>query len=150
MVSIIIVILMFVFLWVNYKVWRKSQNILFDQKKSYFREFLEGTKDTKLGKLFVLMFILRRFFSVLWVVTTQSLNMYVRIVGFFLVQLLFFCYTLTRPLELKKESLIEFIHDFGYLVLLGSLMYLNKEENWSEGIAYIYVGLMCMIIIITR
>jgi hypothetical protein len=140
--SIFIVILIFVFLWVNYKVWRKSQDVLFDQKRSYFRELLDGTKDTKLGKLFVIIFVLRRFISVLWVVTTQSLNLYIRVVGFFFIQLLFFCYTLSRPLEHKKESLIELIHDFGYLILIGSLMHFNKEKNWSDTIAYIFVGLM--------
>ena len=121
-------------------MWKKAQAASFDPEKSCFREFLSGAKSTKLGRLYLFMFVLRRLFSVFWVVGTQTASTMVRVAGFSFIQASFLVYTLFRPLDAAKENLVEIINDGSYLVMCLNLLYFNSEETWSDLSAMLVVG----------
>jgi len=117
-IAVGIVSLLLSFIAINVIMWHKSQRMLFELGDSYFKELLEGTKETKSARLFVLIFVIRRLTSVTWVVTSQSLPKYPRIIVFTIIQLFAVSYSIIlRPLQLKKENIIEIIQDVGYLLI---------------------------------
>lgn len=65
----------------------------FDIETSYFREFHDGQKNTKLGRIYMFVFILRRFVSVAWVVLAANLNPYIRIGTYSIIQVASLVYT---------------------------------------------------------
>ena len=78
--------------------------------------------------------------SVVWVITSDSISIQGRILGFCTIQTIFFIYTLTRPLELAKENLVEAINDFTYLSLTVILLFFNTKSGWTGLTANIAVG----------
>ena len=53
-----------------------------------------------------------------------------------------FCYVIwiivLRPFSETKGNIIEIINELFFIVLLGSLVYLNSEENWNATNTSIY------------
>jgi hypothetical protein len=120
----------------------------FSEDKSFFAETVTGTKNTKFGRIFIGMFLVRRVSSVSWVIFTQALSKYVRVIGFGCIQALFFGYSVSCPLERKKESFIEIINDLAYLIMTFHLVYFNNEEAWTDLAAMIVVGFATSITVI--
>lgn len=95
----------------------KAQDPLYIETESYLKEFYEGTKDSKISRFFITVFLLRRFLSVIWVVTTVRLPLMARVIGFAVMQLVFLIYTFVRPMQLMKENAVELINDITYFTL---------------------------------
>ena len=73
---------------ISFLMWRKAFNNN-EINESRFYEFVSGTKDTKIGRMYTFIFLTRRFISIVWIISTRSLNKYINIIGFSLIQLIF-------------------------------------------------------------
>lgn len=94
----------------------KSKNSLFISDSSYFKEFLEGAKQTKYGKQLNFILLLRAMLSVAWIVFLQDTPDYVRIIGYVTIQVAFCTLKLIiRPYEALKDNISEFINDMFYI-----------------------------------
>ena len=113
-------------------MWRKSNEEDVDLSESYLKEFVEGTKDTKFGRLFILIFNIRRILSVTCLILLKSLPIIVRTIAYAFLQFCFLLYTFSRPLKIVKENVIECLNDISYFLMCTALIYFNSEDVWSD------------------
>ena len=143
-ISILLSVFIISSLWITLYFWKTSPLNQPEDTKSKFKELFSGTKDTKFARLFTFWFLLRRFFSVIWVIVSVSLPKTERITIYWCIQLVFLLYTFSQSLELKKENIVLMINDSTYLVLATMLIFFNTLPAWNDLSVYMTLGFLTL------
>ena len=119
-----------------------------DNSQTYFDEIFDGTKDTKYSKFYSFMFILRKALIVMLMLYLSSLNISIKVGLFVLVQSIYYLYLiLVRPLENRKDNLIDVINETLILLLASMLFKYNKEPDWtssSKMVFFMSISIVCI------
>jgi hypothetical protein len=135
-ISCAIIIFAAGFLCLKIYLWKGIDNSRKDSINPKFGEFFNGLKHTKIAQLYFGVFILRRFTSVLWVITGASLPKMIRIYIFAPIQVATCGYTLiVRPFDNFKDNLVEAVNDVYYVGFSAFLIFINEESDWSDNLA---------------
>ena len=83
-------------------------------------------------------------------VLLSNASVIVNVVIFTFLQFIYFvimCFL--RPMENKRDNLVELVNEALFTLFSGGLLYLNKQERWSEALenSYIY-GILANSIVI--
>ena len=101
----------------------------------YLAEIYDGLKDTNLSKLYMFIFLLKRFLMACVIVFLRDANIWLRCVLFAIIQLLVLLYIIiVRPFEDKKNNLIESINEITCLILCITITIFNDESRWFDGL----------------
>lgn len=142
--SILIVILLLAILGLSIYVSHKSANKDYDPKKSYFGEFVKGTKVSKLGRQAVSILLLRIILSVTWIVFAETISLTIRTAGYAAIHFVFaIINTIIRPLEEFSPTFISIADDWIYVGVCCLLIPFNTEEAWSKA------SLLAVLILLT-
>jgi hypothetical protein len=110
-----------------------------------FRELFAGLKNTTFSRLFPLFFCLNRFLWVVIVVFLKEIALDAKTVIFSTLQLLLLIYlTAVRPLESKKDMLIELTNQVILVVLSCLLIHFKSEGNWNTLVKFLYMGMITL------
>ena len=98
---------------IHYFKYRKKGAI----KTRYLSEIYDGFKDNSASKLFVFIFLIKRFLMACAIVFMRNANIWIRIMLFAFIQILILIYTITvRPYKKVKENLIEIINEITFTI----------------------------------
>ena len=87
-------------------------------KTRYLSEVYDGFKDNAASKLFLFLFIVKRFMMACVIVFMRNMNNWVRIILFALVQITYLIYTIiVRPYQKVKDNLIEILNEITLTLL---------------------------------
>ena len=119
----------------SYEVVEESHNKL--------EEFFKGVKMQKKYKTYSLILIIRRTIFVVMLISLVSISSVMLILILSGVQLLYLIYlTVLRPFKELKNNMIEIINEIYFILLLGSLAFLNTENKWTELYTNIYIWVL--------
>jgi hypothetical protein len=132
-ISVFIIALSLLF-WVLFLyLWNISFKNGFIMSTSRVRELFQGTKDTKLGRLFILSVILKRIMSITWIVVSETLPLNLRLCMFCQIQIGFLMYSIfVRPLKIRQDIIIEIINESFFVLYSICLIYFSEEERWNK------------------
>ena len=119
----------------SYKITENSHNKL--------GEFFLGLKQGKKFKIYTTIFLIRKGFYVIFFITLQSVNskILIGIISFSqIVYIVYLCFL--WPFVEKKWNAIEIINEIFFFLLLGSLIFLNKELDWNNTTELVYIWLI--------
>ena len=136
----------FILLAVHYFKYRQGGAI----QTKYLKEVYDELKDTAWSKLYIFIFILRRFLMASVIVFMRDANVWIRCIFYTLIQIAALVYTFfVRPFEETKDNLIEIINDITYAVLCIFITICNEESRWFSSLDGILIfSLMIVGIII--
>lgn len=143
---IISVIMIFGVFWlVEY-----SFKVKFDKDESYFKEFLNGVKNTKWARIYFSVFMLRRLLSITLTIPLEFVPIYAKIVWFVLIHISVTGYIIkVRPYDSPKDNVIEVINEIGFSILILSLFYFSSDSQWTTGKANLVVYSLLLLSMIT-
>ena len=85
---------------------------------SYLAELYDGFKDTSWSKLYMFIFILRRFAMAIVIVFMRDANVWVKCIIYTLIQIAALVYTfIVKPFEETKDNQIEMVNEITYTIL---------------------------------
>ena len=135
---------------IHYFKYKKQGTI----KTRYLSEVYDGFKDNNASKLFVFIFILKRFLMASIVVFMRNANVWARIILFTFIQITVLFYTIiVRPYETIKDNLIEIINAVTFTILCLTIVICNDESRWFNHLdsilifSLMLVGLLIGVII---
>ena len=118
--------------WSKYKVDESKHNKL--------EELFSGLKPNKSNRLYAALVLARRTIFVVLLITMVSVSSRL-VIGVMTAQQI--CYLVwlccLRPWAEVKSNLIEVINELYFSALLGSLLFMNTEAEWSSTTASIYM-----------
>ena len=140
----------FILIPVHYFKYRQDGAI----ETRYLAEVYDGFKDTAWSKLYMFIFILRRFAMAFVIVFMREANVWIRCVFFTLIQIAALVYTfIVKPFDESKDNLIEIINEVTYTLVCLIITVCNEESKWFDGLdsilifSLMIVGLLIGIII---
>lgn len=131
---------LFLVLWVI--IWKYSTSPSFIRKQWWYKELFEGLKDNKMSRLFSITFMFTRLLSASIIISFAR--------DFYILKLLWFgfvnsCqvgYTLiVKPFSDARENIIETINQISYIFLVGGLLFLQEQKDWTDAYEGIYLTL---------
>ena len=141
----------FILIPVHYFKYRQDGAI----KTKYLKEVYYDFKDTTWSKLYMFIFILRRFTMALVIVFMRDANVWVRCIFYTLIQIVTLVYTLKiKPFKEANDNTIEMINEITYTALCIIITICNEESRWFSGLdsiliySLMFVGLLIGVIII--
>ena len=145
-------IAMFAFILIPVHYFRYRQDGAIETR--YLAEVYDGFKDTAWSKLYMFIFILRRFAMAFVIVFMREVNVWIRCVFFTLIQIAALVYTsIVRPFDETKDNLIEIINEITYTIICLVITICNEESRWFSSLdsilifSLMIVGLLIGIII---
>ena len=137
-IAVLIFILSFAFILIPVHYFKyKEQGAI---KTKYFSEIYDGIKDNTASKLFIFIFILRRFLMVAVIVFMRNANIWARCICFALIQITVLIYTIiVRPFEKIKDNLIEFVNEITFTILCVFIIICNDESRWVSSLDTILI-----------
>jgi hypothetical protein len=107
-------------------------------QNSYYGELFDGLRKTQYGSLYYFMMLFRRVISLVWTIQAVFFHKMTRIIIYAVIQSCFFAYTVCqKPMDNFRDNLIECIDDGIYLAICIALVYLNKEDRWTNSLTII-------------
>ena len=107
---------------------------------NYLTEIYDGFKDNTASKLFVFIFIVKRFLMASVIVFMRNANSLVRVILFTLIQIFVLIYTIiVRPYDKVKDNLIEIINDATITILCLTIVICNDESKWFNNLDSILI-----------
>ena len=104
----------FILIPVHYFKYRQDGAI----ETSCLAEVYDGFKDTAWSKLYMFIFILRRFAMAIVIVFMREANVWVRCIIYTLIQIAALVYTfIVKPFEETKDNQIEMVNEITYTIL---------------------------------
>lgn len=98
-----------IFVFIHYKKMNEDWAI---SETSLFKEFYEGTKDKRIAKLFIVVFFIRRYLTIMILVFMRNTHAIPRCALFCIVQLLNLAYLIkAKPFENTKDNIIEIMNE---------------------------------------
>ena len=96
-------------------------------KNSYFKEFINGFKETKKARLYFSFFMLRRLLSVILLIAAQEMWYGLKLILFVAIHFTVMIYVIIiRPFEKVKDNIIEVTNEIWYSVLISCLFFFYK------------------------
>ena len=121
-----------------------------ERTHSLFKEFFNGTKDTKLSKWFSFMFIIRKALIIIFMGFLTDIDIIAKVAIFVFVQALYLWYVvIIRPLEKRKDNIILILNETLMLLLANMLFKYNTESDWtssSKSVFYMSISWVSMIV----
>jgi hypothetical protein len=112
---------------------RKALDPDYKPQDSNYGELFDGLRKAEYASLFYFMMLLRRVISLMWVINAVFFHKMTRILIYVVIQSCFFVYTVCqKPMDNLRDNLIECIDDGIYLAVCIVLVYLNKEDRWTD------------------
>ena len=106
-------------------------------------EFFNGIKMQKKFKLYSSILLIRRFVFIILLLSLVSIKSWMLVGILSIIQFFYVIWIIVlRPFSETKGNIIEIINELFFIVLLGSLVYLNSEENWNATNTSIYVWII--------
>lgn len=129
--------------------WLRSRKEEVYKRQTYFKEFFTGVRDHWMARSYQLLNFTRRTVLITFVLLSNA-SVIVNVVIFTFLQFIYFvimCFL--RPMENKRDNLVELVNEALFTLFSGGLLYLNKQERWSEALenSYIY-GILANSIVI--
>ena len=101
-------------------------------KHNKIEEIFSGVKMEKKYKVYVSVLLIRRALFVTLLITLVSVQPWLLISILSFIQLWYFIYIMIlRPFIEIKWNIIEIINELYFFILLTSLIFVNKENDWS-------------------
>ena len=98
---------------------------------SCLAEVYDGFKDTAWSKLYMFIFISRRFMMAVVIVFMRNVNVWIRCIFYTLIQIALLVYTfIVKPFDEANDNLIEIINEITYTVLCIIITICNEESRW--------------------
>ena len=145
-------IAMFAFILIPVHYFRYRQDGAIETR--YLAEVYDGFKDTAWSKLYMFIFILRRFAMAFVVVFMRDADVWIRCSFYTLIQIAALVYTfIVKPFDESKDNLIEIINEVTYTLVCLIITVCNEESKWFDGLdsilifSLMIVGLLIGIII---
>jgi hypothetical protein len=110
----VFIVIFSVFLTVHYFQNKRIEN---DKITKKYQELYASVKDTKIGKAYTFVFILRRTAIVLVLLTINFSPVLFRVIMFTFIQVLAVGFIIMRPFEAFKDNLIEILNDSMFAVV---------------------------------
>ena len=109
-------------------------------ESKYLSELYEGTKNKPLSKLYIFIFIIRRFITALVLVSMRDLNIWIRCIFFSIVQFFALLYViLIRPFGSTKDNIIEILNESIFSILCVIVTVCNQKSMWFKGLDNILI-----------
>ena len=122
--------------------WIRSRREEVHKQQVYFKEIFSGVKPRWVSRSFTFLNFSRRALLILIGIFSTG-SMIIDVVIFFMIQLFYFVLVvLLRPFESTRDNLIEITNECFFTIFAGSVLYLNQEDRWSEGIELVFLGVM--------
>ena len=127
---------LFLLIPVHYFKYRKEGVI----ETKYLTEIYDGFKENAASKLFVFIFIAKRFLMASVLVFMRNANVWVKNILFALIQIVALIYTImVRPFEKSKENTLEIINAITMTVLCFVIVVCNDESMWFSSLDTIII-----------
>ena len=140
-ISIVCFLLFIVLLIIGLE--RKNNRASYNYNKSRFREFFEGARQTRFGRILTVVVIFRILFSVTWIVCLNKANKYVRIALYHVIQIGFTVIVIImRPYKSLQDNLLETMNNLFYIILWSLLLEYNQSSEWNDTITCIFMGII--------
>jgi hypothetical protein len=145
-VSIIFVVFIGIFFVVSFVHWIIYSGV--EELEGKMNDLYSGLKMFRWSRGFNLMFMLRRFIFAALLVIMKSEDETIKISIITALQACYCAYLLIlRPFQQTKDTVLECINEFGYLVICAGFIYYHKESRWSTTIEWIFwsviIGVLC-------
>ena len=102
-------------------------------------EIYANVKETTIGKFYTTMFLLRRIFIVLIIMSGSYTPVLFRAISFAVVQICAAIYVILRPFESTKDNIIEIINDVLIALFTITFTVFYQESWWTDTLSSIIV-----------
>ena len=134
--SLIVIIIATMLIPKHYFDYREYSNI----DSEYFSELYNGTKDTKICKLYTFIFIMRRLITAFLIVFLRNLNVWPRCIFFTIVQIAALTFSIIyRPFSEAKNNIIEIMNEAIFSVLCVFVTICNDPKIWFSELTNILI-----------
>ena len=105
--------------------------------------WFSGLKESRISRIYSLLFWLRRQLFCVLILLFKDLNMITKISVYATIQFVYMvlCCCL-RPFKMTKDAIIDSINELIYLVLCILLVYFNTSDRWSSVISNAYIWII--------
>ena len=108
--------------------------------ESYYSEFYEGTKEKKSARLFIVVFFIRRFSTVMILVCLRSIHTIPRWLLFVFIQVINLVYVMkVKPFESNKDNIIEIMNENIFTWLCCFLSIFQDQSMWLGGMSAVII-----------
>ena len=105
-----------------------------------WREYLSGVKNTNSARLYPFLALLRRSLMITWLVLSKTFGIENSILGLLLVQVPYLAYIMiVRPMDRKKNNMVEIINELFLTVIISFLSYFNTESKWNSQLTKLFM-----------
>lgn len=119
--------------------WVRSKNLETYKGQKYFREYFSGLKDSWRARSY-LVFSYSRRAVIMLVIMLIPANVIVVVLLAWLTQVVYFGILLfLRPFEQTNHNAVDAVNETFFTVLLGLLLYFNKESRWREEVQRLFM-----------
>ena len=113
------------------------------KKHRYWKHWFEGIRPRFFPQAFTLTFFARRTILAVLVFICADLNMKTKIIGYSILQWIYFLFHLAqRPFEATKDQILEIVNELFYCFLVWFLIHYNSESKWTDSLADAYIWIM--------
>ena len=126
-ISCIMIILSFAYIFGIFVFVKHSLGMNFEKSNSYCKELINGLKETKKARLYYSFFTLRRLISVILLIAGQEMWYGLKLVVFVIIHFGVMVYIISvRPFAKVKGNIIEIINEIWYSILISFLFFFHK------------------------
>ena len=123
---------------------------IIDKKHNKLSKFFSEFKAKKNCRIWVITLLIRRLFFISILISLSSVNSKIIIIGALsvlnIINIIFII--CMRPYEESKDNFLDIVNKFLFLTLLSFLIYYNSERDWTVLVAYIYMSVVLLILLI--
>ena len=131
--AIVVFILLFMFILIPIHYFKYCDKGTIETK--YLAEIYDGLKDNHASKLYMFIFLLKRFLMAAVIVFMRDINVWIRCISFTVIQFCVLIYLIiVRPFDDKKNNIIEPINETACLILCITITIFNDESRWFDGL----------------
>ena len=135
-VLLFVSLLTFLLIPIHYFKYKQDGTI----KTKYLSEIYDGFKDNTASKLFIFIFLLKRFLMACVIVFMRNVNIWARVILFALIQITVLIYSIiVRPFKKVKENLIEILNEVTFTLLCLVIVVCNDESRWFNDLDNILI-----------
>ena len=145
-ISLIFALLLFLFLiifviWIAYLAF--TTFLIIKSKHNKFGQLFEGLKVQNKYKFYSASVLIRLIIFVVFLLTLVKVSSKILIAVLVFLQIVFLVYSgILRPYDEVKTNIILVMNEIYFLFLLGALIFLNSENDWSSVSTYIYMWVL--------
>lgn len=129
-----LIAIFFVISFVHWIIYGKEEELGGRMKDLY-----SGLKPFRWSRTYNLIFMARRIVFVLLLVLLKNEDEILRISLITGLQAAYCLYLVVlRPFQQTKDTVLECINEFGYLIICAAFIYFHKQSKWSNTIEWVY------------